>query len=498
MDNANTPPIEFEPKPSKASGRVLGMLRSLNLGLIINDDGDVYASLHVRGHMVVYNIGSKDFTNFLSGIISEAGEDVPTPSTMTAVIATLQGRAFAKGLRGKVAVRLAGDPTKVFVDMCNAKWQAIVVLNEGWEIVYPTFPTFRRLGSMLELPAPDRAGANVSLLWDTLNIHGENERRMVEAWLITALIPSYHVPLLVLNGEHGSAKSTTTRYLRNLLDPNTAPLRSLPDNEKDLFVAARNSRILTYDNMSGISGEISDGLCKLVSGGAYSGRMLYTDKDEVIINAHCAVILNGITDFISRPDLIDRSLVINLPTITASQRKSDKLYDKLFTQNHPKVFAGLLDTLVEVLKLIPTLEEEDHDLPRMADFALVGVALERLHGYPVGSFLKAYKANMSEAVETSLEASPVAETIKKFMLLRQNWEGTTATLLSELTGKLENDFLRRSNIWPQTPNALSKALSRLKPAFRVMGVTINSQHTRNGTIVQIRKSVTLHGSENNL
>jgi hypothetical protein len=46
-------------------------------------------------------------------------------------------------------------------------------------------------------------------------------------------------PVLALAGEHGAAKSTFSAILRGLCEPNTAPLRALPREERDLFIAAR-------------------------------------------------------------------------------------------------------------------------------------------------------------------------------------------------------------------------------------------------------------------
>lgn len=44
--------------------------------------------------------------------------------------------------------------------------------------------------------------------------------------------------MIVLSGEQGSAKTTFSSILRALLDPNTVPLRALPREDRDLFIAA--------------------------------------------------------------------------------------------------------------------------------------------------------------------------------------------------------------------------------------------------------------------
>lgn len=111
----------------------------------------------------------------------------------------------------------------------------------------------------------------------------------------------------MLAGEQGSAKSTFSAVLRKLLDPNCAPLRALPREDRDLFIAANNGHVLTFDNVSGLPGWISDTLCRLATGDGFAVRQLYTDQDEVLFDAARPVILNGIEDMVTRPDLADRA-----------------------------------------------------------------------------------------------------------------------------------------------------------------------------------------------
>ena len=51
----------------------------------------------------------------------------------------------------------------------------------------------------------------------------------------------------------------------------------------------------------------------LASGGGFAIRQLYTDQDEVLFDAARPIILNGIEDVVTRPDLADRGLFLTLP-----------------------------------------------------------------------------------------------------------------------------------------------------------------------------------------
>jgi hypothetical protein len=119
-------------------------------------------------------------------------------------------------------------------------------------------------------------------------------------------------PIFAVAGEQGSAKTVLSKLLRALIDPSVAPIRTLPRDERELFIAASNSHVLAFDSLSGLPPWMSDTLCRLTSGGAFSTRRLFTDQDEILIAAARPVILNGIEDFVTRPDLADRAILLTL------------------------------------------------------------------------------------------------------------------------------------------------------------------------------------------
>jgi len=111
--------------------------------------------------------------------------------------------------------------------------------------------------------------------------------------------------------------------MRRLLDPNTAPLRALPREDRDLFIAVNNGHVLAFDNVSGLPAWISDTLCRLATGGGFAVRQLYTDQDEMLFDAVRPVILNGIEDIVTRPDLADRGLFQTLEPIPEERRRPE-------------------------------------------------------------------------------------------------------------------------------------------------------------------------------
>ena len=152
-------------------------------------------------------------------------------------------------------------------------------------------------------------GGHIDDLRQLLNLAADGDFILAVAWVLAALRDKGPYPVLVLTGEQGSAKCTCARMLRAFVDPCKPPLRSVPRNEQDLFIAARNGHVLAFDNLSGaVSVWFSDALCQISTGGSYAARKLYTDGEEAVIDAKRPVILNGIDEVVARGDLDSRTI----------------------------------------------------------------------------------------------------------------------------------------------------------------------------------------------
>ena len=226
---------------------------------------------------------------------------------------------------------------------------------------------------MQPLPVP-ATGGSIEALRPFLNVKSDNDFVLVVAWALAVLRNRGPYPVMVLSGEQGSAKSTFSAILRSLLDPNTAPLRALPREDRDLFIAASNGHVLAFDNVSGLPGWISDTLCRLATGGGFAVRQLYTDQDEVLFDAARPVILNGIEEIVTRPDLADRAVFLTLQPIPEKDRRPEQELWAAFDAERPRILGVLLDAVVEGLKRLPATRLDK--LPRMADFALWATACE--------------------------------------------------------------------------------------------------------------------------
>src|SRR5205085_4908492 len=114
--------------------------------------------------------------------------------------------------------------------------------------------------------------------------------------------------------------------------------------------------LLAFDNLSGLPPWLSDALCRLASGGSFAVRQLFSDDDEVLFQAARPILLNGIEDVISRPDLADRAIFLTLSPIAEAQRRPEAELWREFQLARPQILGALLDALSHGLRSLPSLD----------------------------------------------------------------------------------------------------------------------------------------------
>ena len=320
---------------------------------------------------------------------------------------------------------------------------------------------------MKPMPIPV-SGGSVATLRSFLNVQTDEDFVLVVAWTLAVLRNIGPYPVIVLSGEQGSAKSTFSAILRALLDPNTAPLRALPREDRDLFIAASNGHVLAFDNVSGLPPWISDTLCRLATGGGFAVRQLYSDQDEVLFDAARPVILNGIEDIVTRPDLADRAVFLTLEPIPEDRRRPEQELWAAFEAERPRILGVLLDAVAKGLAELPATRLDK--LPRMADFALWAIACETAL-WPSGTFWSAYRGNRDEAVDGVIDADPIAAAVRALMQARTEWTGTASDLLGALA-EMAGERIAKAKTWPDTPRALAGRLRRAATFLRKAAIDI--------------------------
>jgi hypothetical protein len=430
-------------------------------------DSTGFADLDINGHRETWPIRAKGFRRWLAHRFFEATQGAPSSEALQSALNVIEAKAHFDAPERIVQIRIGGLDGRLYLDLCDQTWRAVEIDSTGWRVVDNPPVRFRRAAGMQPLPMPV-PGGSVYTLRSFLNLQTEADFVLVVAWLLAVLRDRGPYPVIVLSGEQGSAKSTFSAILRALLDPNTAPLRALPREDRDLFIAASNGHVLAFDNVSGLPAWISDTLCRLATGGGFAVRQLYTDQDEVLFDAARPVILNGIEDIVTRPDLADRAMFLTLEPIPEDRRRPEAELWAAFEAERPRILGVLLDAMVEGLRRLPMTRLAK--LPRMADFALWATACESAL-WPAGTFWAAFCGNRDDAVEGVIDADPIASAARAVMATRTEWTGTAADLLGALA-EVAGERAAKAKTWPDSPRGLAGRLRRAATFLRKIGIEV--------------------------
>src|SRR5437763_859348 len=406
--------------------------------------GTAFADILVDGHRETWPIRSKRFRGWLRRRYYQATGGAARAAEIRSALDLLEARAQFDGPQRAVHIRIAEHAGHIYLDLADEEWRAVDIGPEGWQVVEDPPVRFRRPAGMLALPVPEQGGS-IEALNCFLNLTSRNDFVLIVAWLLAALRPSGPYPLLAISGEQGSAKTVLSKLLKALIDPNTAPVRSLSREERELMIAANNGYLLAFDNLSGLPAWLSDALCRLASGGSFTVRQLYTDDEEVLFEAARPILLNGIEEVISRPDLGDRAIFLTMAPIGEVQRRPESELWRAFEVARPHILGALLAAVVHGLRTLGRVRLDR--LPRMADFALWAAACETAL-WPAGTFTRAYAANRRAAIEGMIEADPVAAWVRGLMAERSAWTGSAADLL-QAANFAGDELWKRSAGWPK-------------------------------------------------
>lgn len=463
QDGAPAPAEVSDPERRSQAAKLVDLAEDADL--FRTPIGEPFVTMVVGEHRETHPVHSDAFKGWLRQRYWQAFHQPAAAGAMVDALDTLAARAEYEGEEHPVAVRIAEHAGRLYVDLANDAWQAVEFSSNDWRVIDSPPVKFRRPATMEPLPVPVRGGS-LELLRPFVNVADDDGWHLFAGYLVAAFRPSGPYLVLVLHGEQGSAKSTTTRLVRLLVDPGRSPLRAEPREQEDLLIAARNNWIVAFDNVSRLQPWMSDALCRLSTGGGLSKRRLYTDQEEIVLDAQRPQILNGITEFVTRGDLLDRSIVQEQPTIRGASRRSEGDFWRAFEVVRPKILGALFDAVAAALANEAAVELEES--PRMADPTRWVTAAEPALGWTTGAFAAAYRRNRRDGSALALDAALIAAPLQDLAEIGE-WQGTATELLRRLA-ELAGDETTSHREWPRDGRALTDALKRLSPNLRAIGI----------------------------
>jgi hypothetical protein len=448
-------------------------------------DSKEYAEIPSKtGVFTTYPLYGREFKSWIVGeYYRETGEGLTSESINT-VLATIHAIAAHDSPEMPVSQqRIAAFGGQYYLYLADESQTVIEYSASGWHVCENSPVKFVFDKYKAPLPIPRREG-KIDKLWDLTRISDKADRLIVTITLVKGLVPGGTDPILAISGYADSGKTTSANYLRSSIDPFTKGkvLSKLPESSDHIAIHAQKRRILAVDNISDVSADQSDFLCTMSTGGGISKRELFSDQDEIILDVQNLIILTSIGNVVTKPDLLERSIVIELARITSEDRASESDLANGFDRYHGDILGGLLNITVAALQHRDTTKCPKYT--RMGQFAHLGEGVQAYLKYALGSVERRMAAGADIANEIAIESSPVASTLRNWILAHEGtWQGSASDLLNILKSHAKKSEL--AGTLPKTANSLSGELKKVESALFQSGIALVTNRTKSGRTISI-------------
>jgi DNA polymerase-1 len=422
-------------------------------------------------HFENWPIISPIYRQHLSNECRKLHKSAPAGKVLESVLDTLAGDALFNDNIYKTYIRIARFEDRLFVDLTNDEWTVAEISTTEWSLHHAKPPVkFLRGSHTKPMHIPDPTGSFDNLR-EAFRLKNEDDYILLAAWMMFSFVEGGPYPILTLEGTAGSAKSTMTKHIKQILDPRKPDIQIMPRKIDDLFVQALHTHLLAFDNASGIKQEMSDTLCTIATGSGSIKRQLYTDADLFLFEACRPILINSINPVVEFSDLSDRCIRLILPPITNQNgdgRLSAEEVDNRFQRLAPKILGALFDALQKALGHYRRIKSLPAEI-RMADFAAWSIAAGEALAPGNCSFLRAMMANRRFNAIPFLEENVLNSAVMKFVQTHPEWSGTPTALYNALRRLVNPDELLDKS-FPKQPNQLTRELNKSITTLKQFGI----------------------------
>ncbi len=408
----------------------------------------------IRKYMEVYG---NDYRKYIRYMCYQLHHKAVPKESLQQVLDTMAVKAQNEGVEITPAYRCAFHDQKIFYYLADPEQTVICIDKDGYRVIEESPVPFIKKQNMSEQVLPLESETSLKKFgrkyW---NFTTQESRVLHWVLIITRFIAEGSRPIIYYMGDRGSAKSTSMKLDKMIVDPSEIDVKALPKSVPDVVATVSGQYAVCFDNVSRVSEEVSDIFCIAATDGYYSKRMLYTDNAECAVKLNARIALSGITNLTSKPDLVDRLVCLRLERIDSTKRLTEAEIKKDFRKDLPYILDRIFITLSKAISIYEKINLER--LPRMADFAKWGYAVAEALGYGGDKFLKLYERNQVELLDNMLSEDTVLSVLITVLREHHYFKGTVTELLSSLTAVAEENGINTKAGWVRDASALSRRL----------------------------------------
>ena len=376
--------------------------------------------------------------------------------------AQFQSRAYSEGEKRNLRVRSLRKKNSIYIHTYNETNDIYKIDESGVSLSNEMNTHFIKPSTSIAMEV-SKDSCSFEDIKGIFNIKEDTQAYLLIGLLLNCWFSEKPHLLTVFEGPQGCGKSTITKMFKEIVDPSHPTDRTPPDKEELLFIASKNNLVIAYDNLSYISKKMSDALCRILTGSAFTNRTLYTNTDETFLEYCRPIVLNGINSFIERSDLVDRSVFLYLKKI--SQVISPNELDEQFKELLPSIRRYLFDLLSNVLKKSPYIKNKEN-LPRMIDFYRLLYSMDKVHHFEDLRISTCYLENRNIALLKMIEEDIVTSEVVAYIQGYESLKIHTDALFDNVIQPLST---QKARFFPKSARARGNTLTRMIPLIESSG-----------------------------
>lgn len=223
------------------------------------------------------------YTNYEKTVSSEA---------MKQVIDTLEAEANYKGAEIDPAVRCKYSNGHIYYYLADEEQTVFCISKEGIRILedcpIPFIKRQNMLAQVIPMDREVRKGEKKPSFQELARKYWkfESEEDMIlhNVALLVRFISDIPAPIIYYKGDRGSAKTTSMKMDKMLIDPSNTDIKALPSSINDVVSALSGQYMICFDNVEGgITKDVANIFCISCSSGFFSKRKLFTDNETADI-----------------------------------------------------------------------------------------------------------------------------------------------------------------------------------------------------------------------
>ena len=430
--------------------------------------GEKMCQIQYEGKIYTMLINSKDFPLEIKKIYRKKKRKNIEQKRLDAIIEEMRMDAYENRLDYRLETRIFNMDDGDIIYNLDPTTSTSVWLHEGIaELAETPDMMFQYDPTLLSQPEP-KLNVKPEILPKILKRHfhlkSEEDILLMALYIVSAFVGNkIPLPILLLSGSKGAGKSSVARMIADIIDPHSASLFALPKNGGDLALRFYNSYLLILDNITYLKDEYSRLIAMSVTGGSYPKRMLFENTREVLLDLRCLLIMTGIEIVAKEPDVLDRSILIELERIKPDEIRTEACIKDKFEADLPEILGACF-------KLLARAEADTSpvEVPktRMADAFELMVKIGRAMGYQ-DEYISAILWKNQRRVNLQVVFNDVlGECVIAFMEENGSYQASVTEFMHEIE-KVAKKLHIKQNALPPTSNTFSKRLNKMQSNLEI-------------------------------